>query len=163
MCSYIYIYMYRERERVEQLRTPFQSPLCEICWWLHEAVWYVPSSLNFRLGCTSICCCWFSRPWIGKKSKEEESSWEPKLPPPPPLQSPLCEICWWLHEAVWYVPPQKLCHTGVVIVGVGGNIMVLSSSCFRKAYEIRMVDSVLLPRRRRCKGGKDLYWYVRRY
>ena len=39
----------------------------------------------------------------------------------PPLQSPLYDIFWGLHKAGLYVPPQKICHTGAIIVGWVGE------------------------------------------
>ena len=59
--------------------------------------------------------------------------WEPKLQPPPPLGCPLYEICWGLRKADLYVPPQKVCHTGAVIVGPSGEFMVVSL-CFKWVF-----------------------------
>ena len=40
----------------------------------------------------------------------------------------LYEIRRGLHEADLHVAPQNICHAGAVIVGVGGEIMVLNLS-----------------------------------
>ena len=63
------------------------------------------------------------------------SRWEPKLPPPPPLKSPLYDIFWGLHKADLYVPPKKICHTRAIIVGVGGEILVVTFGQFSRGRE----------------------------
>ena len=52
----------------------------------------------------------------------------PNFHPRPHYRAPLYEICWGLHEVVLYVPPQNICRTGAVIVGVGGEIMAVNSN-----------------------------------
>ena len=59
---------------------------------------------------------------------EAQNEKRQKLPPPPPLQSSLYDVFWGLHKADLYVPPQKICHTGAVIVGVDGEIMVVNEA-----------------------------------
>ena len=51
---------------------------------------------------------------------------EPRLPPLPTLQSARYEICRGLLEPDLSVPPKMICHTGAIIVRVGGEIMVAS-------------------------------------
>ena len=73
-----------------------------------------------------------ARPWLTVSSATGTTSTltrppEPKLPPPPPLRSPLYDIFWGLHKADLHVPPQKICHTRAVTLGMGGKIMVVRS------------------------------------
>ena len=55
-------------------------------------------------------------------------TWEPEFPPSPPLRSRLHEIRWGLHKAGLRLPPQRIRHTGPVIVGMVIIIIISSSS-----------------------------------
>ena len=48
--------------------------------------------------------------------------------PHPHYRAPMYEICSGLQKAVLHVPPQKICHTGAVIVGVGGEFLVVKQA-----------------------------------
>ena len=47
---------------------------------------------------------------------------------PPPLQSPLYEICSGLHRADLHAPPKRIRRLGAVIVGVDGEMLVVMGS-----------------------------------
>ena len=69
-----------------------------------------------------------SRPYVYISFWEQPffwQTWGPEFPPPPPLHSHLYGIFWGLRKADLSVPPQKICHTGAVVLGVGGEILVV--------------------------------------
>ena len=49
----------------------------------------------------------------------------PEFPPPPPVLEVLYGIFWGLPSLNAFIPAPEICHTGPIIVGVGGEILVV--------------------------------------